>query len=266
MSSLHIAMTGATGRIGRRLVVLANGMPDMSVGSALTRPGHPDLGRDAGEMAGIGAIGVKLTDKISLDPQPNVLIDFTTPESFRHWLHVCVSHRIPMVVGTTGLTKSDHHRIDEAALVIPILQAANTSMGIAVLNLVASKMARLLGDDFDIEIVETHHRFKKDSPSGTALALADRLLEATGKSRSDLEIGRTESTEIRPAGKIGLHSLRIGDVTGTHTVHFGGDGERLEISHSATSRDVFAQGALRAASWLAGRGAGRYRIEDVLGV
>ena len=266
MSSLNIAIAGATGRIGKRLVVLANATPDMSVEDALVRKKHPDLGRDAGEVAGIGAIGVKLTDEISLDPQPNVLIDFTNPESTRHWLQVCVSHRIPMVIGTTGLTKADHHKINEAALVIPVLQASNTSMGIAVLNLVAAKMAKLLGDDFDIEIVDKHHRFKRDSPSGTALTLADRILEATGKTRSDLDIGRTESSEARESGKIAIHSLRIGDVTGTHTVHFGGDGERLEITHSATSRDVFAQGALRAAAWVAGRGAGRYRIEDVLGV
>ena len=265
MSSLNIAIAGATGRIGKRLVVLANATPDMSVEDALVRKKHPDLGRDAGEIAGIGAIGVKLSDEISLDPQPNVLIDFTNPEASRHWLHVCVSHRIPMVIGTTGLTKSDHHKINEAALVIPILQAANTSMGVAVLNLMAGKMAKLL-DDFDIEIVETHHRFKKDSPSGTAMALADRILEATGKTRSDLHIGRSETSEARETGKIAIHSLRVGDVTGTHSVHFGGDGERLEITHSATSRDVFAQGALRAAAWLAGRGAGRYRIEDVLGV
>lgn len=171
-----------------------------------------------------------------------------------------------MVVGTTGLSKADLHKIDEAALVIPILQATNTSMGVAVLNLVAAKMAKLLGDDFDIEIVETHHRYKKDSPSGSALTLADRILEATGKTRSDLDIGRGESSDARAVGKIALHSVRVGDVTGTHTVHFGGDGERLEITHSATNRDVFAQGALRAASWLAGKGAGRYRIEDVLGV
>jgi len=266
MSSLNIAVVGATGRMGKRLVTLAKSTPDLRVEDALVRRHHPELGRDVGEVVGIGAIGVKLADEISLDPQPGVLIDFSTPDSTRHWLQVCASHRIPMVIGTTGLTAADHHKIDEAALAIPVLQAANTSMGIAVLNLMAARMAKLLGDEFDIEIVETHHRYKKDSPSGTSLALADRILESTGRTRGELDIGREKSIEARPSGRLAIHSIRIGDVTGTHTVHFGGDGERLEISHSATNRDVFALGALRAAAWLAGRGAGRYRIEDVLGV
>jgi 4-hydroxy-tetrahydrodipicolinate reductase len=265
-SQLHIAVAGAAGRMGQRILSLARDMPDVRIVDALTHAHDPDLGRDAGEVAGFGHLGVPLTVEMDFEPMPHVLIDFSKPEGTRHWLSVCHHRKLPIVIGTTGLTPADHRAIDEAALKIPVLQATNTSMGVAVLNAIGAMMARMLGDSFDIEITEIHHRHKKDAPSGTALTLADRILEATGRPKSKLVFGRNPDSEPHHSGDIGVHSLRMGDVTGTHTLHFAGEGERLELTHIATHRDVFARGALRAAAWLAGRGAGRYRIEDVLGI
>ncbi len=265
MVPLDIAITGATGRMGKRLIALASSSPlDLKLAAALVRPGHPSIGTDAGELAGIGAIGVKLSSQ--LPDHTDVLIDFSSPAGMLHWLAVAEHVRLPIVIGTTGLTPDHHRRIDEAALNIPVLQATNTSLGVAVLNCLCAQAAKLLGSDFDIEIVETHHRYKKDAPSGTAITLADRILEAVGKTRDELAYGRDGAQAVRQQGSIGMHSLRMGDVTGTHTAHFSTEGERIEITHAATSRDIFARGALRAAHWIAGRGAGRYRIEDVLGI
>jgi 4-hydroxy-tetrahydrodipicolinate reductase len=170
-----------------------------------------------------------------------------------------------MVIGTTGLKEKDHAAIDVAAAHIPILQAPNMSVGVNVLLKLAALAAQGLGEDYDIEIVELHHRFKKDSPSGTALALADAVLKVTGKSRKSLVYGRHGEDETRQPGHIGMHSLRLGDEVGKHTVSFASLGERVELGHVATSRDTFALGAMRAAKWLHDRKPGRYSMGDVLG-
>jgi 4-hydroxy-tetrahydrodipicolinate reductase len=259
-----IAITGAAGRMGQRLVALAKQAGDFDIVGAIERPDHDAQARDAGEVAGIGKIGVPVT--YDLKPTPEVLIDFTVPASMRHWLKTCRDRGIGIVIGTTGLQAIDQATIDQAAADIPVLQAPNMSLGVNLLFKVAAEVAKRLGDDYDIEIVEGHHRFKKDAPSGTAMGLADAILKSTGKSRDALSYDRHGDEVTRKRGEVGMHSLRIGDEVGRHTAYFAALGERLELTHVATNRDTFVHGALRAAKWLAGRKPGRYSIADVLGL
>ena len=263
---IHVAITGAAGRMGRRMIALAQESPRLRIIAALASPTSDALGVDAGTLAGVAPLGVPVTATLDADAMPHVMIDFSSPAGFRQWIDVCVKRRVNLLVGTTGLTPDDYHAIDEAGHEVAILPATNTSLGVAVLNHIAAEMTRMLGRSFDIEIVETHHRHKKDAPSGTAITLADGVLQARGLTRDSLVYGRKGREALRESNTVGMHSLRMGDVVGEHVVHFGGDGERLTLSHSATNRDTFARGALRAAEWLAGRGAGRYQIEDVLGI
>ena len=263
---IEIAITGAAGRMGTRLIALAKQDGGFNVVGAIERGDHPQLSRDAGEVAGVGAIGTPITS--DLRPTPNVLIDFTTPASMRHWLKTCRDRGIAMLIGTTGLQPSDHATIDQAARDIAILQAPNMSLGVAVLFKIAGQVAKQLGDDYDIEIVEAHHRFKKDAPSGTAEGLADAILKSTGKKKDALVHGREGGDVTRKRGEVGMHSLRLGDEVGRHTAYYAALGERLELTHVATSRDTFVHGALKAAKWLAdpARKPGRYAIVDVLGL
>ncbi|HET6247882.1 MAG TPA: 4-hydroxy-tetrahydrodipicolinate reductase, partial [Tepidisphaeraceae bacterium] len=251
-----LAITGAAGRMGTRLIALAHQAGDFQILGAIERPDYPALGKDAGEIAGAGNIGVPIT--FDLRPTPAVLIDFTSPSSMRHWLKTCRDRGIAMVIGTTGLQPADHAIIDQAAADIPILQAPNMSLGVNLLFKIAGEVARILGDEYDIEIVEGHHRFKKDAPSGTAIGVADAILKATGKSKDALVYERHGESVLRKPGDIGMHSLRIGDEIGRHTAYFAAVGERLELTHVATNRDTFAHGALKAARWLAGQKPGRY--------
>jgi 4-hydroxy-tetrahydrodipicolinate reductase len=262
-STINIAVTGVGGRMGNRIVQHIATSADLKLVDALVRPDSPLIGRDAGEISGVGAIGVSCAAEIDFSPIPHVLIDFSTPGSMRHWLAVCAHRRIPMIVGTTGLHADDHRAIDEASLETPVLQAANTSVGVAVLARLCAIAAKSLGSGFDIEIVETHHRQKRDAPSGTARLLADRIAEVTG---GPIVAGRGQSLSLRTPGEITIHAMRVGAVVGEHEVHFAGSAERIRLAHHAEDRSVFAAGALTAARWLAGRGAGRYRMEDVLGV
>ncbi len=262
--STPIAVTGAAGRMGTRLVALAKQGKELDVVAAVERAEHAAQGRDAGEVAGIGPIGVPITT--DLRNTPRVLIDFTTPAATRNWLKVCRDRKIALVIGTTGLQDADHKAIDAAAADIAVLQAPNMSLGVNLLFKVAAEVARTLGDDYDIEIVEGHHRYKKDAPSGTALGLADAILKAAGKSRQALVFDRHGEEAVRKPGEIGMHALRIGDEVGRHTAYFAGLGERLELTHVATNRDTFARGALKAAQWLAAQKPGRYAIADMLGL
>lgn len=227
--------------MGRRLAALIEEAPDLSLAGGLEH------------------------DDAALPPRTQVLLDFSSPEGFRHWLGACRDAQVPFVSGTTGLSDVDLSRLDDAAKVIPVLHATNMSLGVAVLNKLAADAARVLGDDYDIEIVESHHRHKKDAPSGTADTLASHILAALGRRREALVFGRHGLAPREPR-TIGIHSQRLGDIIGEHTVHFAGGGERLELTHKATSRDTFAAGALRAARWIAGKPPRRYRIEDVLGI
>jgi 4-hydroxy-tetrahydrodipicolinate reductase len=261
---IEVAISGACGRMGQRLIALGKQDGGFRIVAAIERPDHEMLYRDAGEVAGIGAIGVPIT--FDLKATPKVLIDFAHPAATRHWLKTCRDRGIAMVIGTTGLQPGDHATIDQAAARIPILQSPNMSLGVAILCKVAAEVAKSLGDEYDIEILEAHHRFKKDAPSGTAMGLADAILKATGKTRDALAYGRAGDEATRKRGEIGMHAMRLGDEIGRHTAYFAALGERLELTHRATNRDTFVLGALRAAKWLAERGPGRYSIADVLGV
>ncbi len=262
--NIDIAITGAAGRMGQRLVALARADGGFNIVGAVERPDHPAQGKDPGELSGIGAIGTPIT--FDLKKTPKVLIDFTIPPSTRHWLKTCRDRKIAMLIGTTGLQSPDHAAIEQASADIPILQSPNMSLAVFVLFKLAAQAAKLLGDDYDIEITETHHRFKKDAPSGTAYELADSVLKAIGKKRDSLKFGRHGDETTRKPGEVGMHSLRLGDEVGKHSVFFAALGERLELTHNATNRDTFVHGALRAAKWLAAQKAGRYTLADVLGI
>ena len=258
-----IAITGSAGRMGQRLIALSKdaGLP---VVGAIERAGSEFLGRDAGEVAGIGNIGLPIST--DLKNNADVLIDFTVPAGMRQWLQVCRERKIAIVIGTTGLTTIDHALIDEAAKDIPVLQAGNMSLGVSVMCRVVEEVAKMLGDGYDAEVMEAHHRFKKDAPSGTAEMIAAAILKGFGRSHDDLKYGRHGAEATRLPNEVGMHSLRMGDEVGLHTAYFGGLGERLEITHKATSRDTFVHGALKSAKWLAGQKPGRYTIFNVLGL
>ena len=259
-----IAITGAAGRMGTRLIALAKQSGDFQILGAIERADAPQIAKDAGEVAGIGPIGLPITH--DLRPTPQVLIDFTVPDGMRHWLKTCRDRGIAMLIGTTGLRQADNDIITQAATDIPVLQAPNMSLGVNVLFKIAGEVAKLLGDDYDKEIVELHHRYKKDAPSGTALGLADAILKAMGKTKDSLVFDRHGGDAVRQRGEIGMHALRVGDEVGKHTISFGALGERLELTHTATNRDTFVHGALKAAKWLATQKPGRYTIADMLGL
>ncbi|HON68974.1 MAG TPA: 4-hydroxy-tetrahydrodipicolinate reductase [Phycisphaerae bacterium] len=262
---VRIAIAGAAGRMGGRILSLAWADPQFEVAAALEKTGHPATGQDAGEKAGLGRIGLPIQDRTATEF--DVLIDFTTPDGTMHWLDYCLVAKRGIVIGTTGHSPDQLATIEQAAGSIPVLKAANMSLGVNVLLKVVAEVAAALGDGYDIEIVEAHHRFKMDAPSGTALALRDSILKATGRDANrDVIYGRQGQTGQRPPRQIGMHALRIGDVVGEHEVQFGTLGETVTIKHSAHTRDTFASGALRAAAWLAGKPAGRYDMQDVLGL
>ncbi len=261
--SMTLSIIGAAGRMGLRLVALAKAGGMLEITSALERPGHPALGRDVGELAGIGLLNLSVQER--WDAPPRVAIDFSSPLGTRNALDLCVKNRVPLVIGTTGLRDEDHRLIDQAAGKIAVLQAPNMSLGVNLLFKIAAQVAATLGEDYDIEIVEAHHRFKKDAPSGTAMGLADAILSATGRGREALVYDRHGEDCPRQPGQIGMHALRLGDEVGRHTAYFATLGERLELTHAATNRDTLVRGALKAAVWLSDKPAGRYGMSDVLG-
>lgn len=263
--SIRIVVAGAAGRTARRIVALASADPDVNVAAALESPGSNNLGTDAGDLAGVGPLSVPLSDHCPEDF--DVLIDFSLPAGTIQWLEECRRLSRPMVIGTTGHSDAQLLQIRDAAQRIAVLQAPNMSVGVNVLLRLAGQLGELLGPSYDVEITETHHRFKVDAPSGTALALRDavsRGRHASGEADPTVVYGRQGYTGQRPPGQIGIHSLRSGDTVGQHTVSFGTLGETITIGHSAHSRDTFAAGALRAAKWIVGRPPGIYDMHDVL--
>jgi 4-hydroxy-tetrahydrodipicolinate reductase len=261
----HIAINGAAGRMGQRLVHLCQQDPDLALGAALEAPDRPEVGRDVGEVCGLGRLGVAVRGELPADKRVEVVIDFSMPEGTMTVLPVCVQRGIPLVVATTGHTAAQRAEIEEAAHDIALLLAPNMSLAVNVLFQLVKQAARLLaGKDFDVEILERHHRFKKDSPSGTALHFARLVQEAMGQ--KELRHGREGLVGERPRGEIGMHALRVGDNVGEHTIIFSTLGETLELTHRGHTRDSYARGALLAAKFLAGKPAGRYTMEDVLGL
>lgn len=261
----RIAVAGAAGRMGRRIIALACSDAAFSLVGALESPGSDMLGRDAGELAGIGTLGwaVSITPPGEFD----VLIDFSSPEGTMHWLGVCQDARRALVIGTTGHDESAMLKLRSAAKTIPVLKAANMSVGVNLMLRLVRQAAVALDDSYDIEIVEAHHRFKVDAPSGTALAIRDAVNAGradAGNGPGHVVHGRQGNTGDRKAGEIGMHALRIGDTVGEHTISFGALGETISIGHSAHSRDTFASGALRAAAWIVAKQPGLYDMQDVL--
>ncbi|MBI5017447.1 MAG: 4-hydroxy-tetrahydrodipicolinate reductase [Deltaproteobacteria bacterium] len=265
---IRALITGAAGRMGGQILRLASETPGLLVVGALERAGHPAVGRDAGEVAGVGTLGVPVTDDLAAAlPGADVVIDFTSATaSLDHVDAVCRAGKA-IVIGSTGFSADQRASIQRRAAEARVFLTANMSVGVNVLLKVVADVARLLGDDYDVEIIETHHRFKKDAPSGTALALAESVAEGLGRDLSrDAVYGRQGLVGERTPREIGIHAVRAGDVVGDHTVIFGALGERVEIAHKATSRETFARGALRAALWLPGQAKGLYDMRDVLGL
>jgi 4-hydroxy-tetrahydrodipicolinate reductase len=261
----QVGINGAAGRMGQRLIHLMSQDCDLALAAALESAGSPHLGKDAGEVCGLGSLGVAISSSIPLEERLDVVIDFSTPEGTLGILPVCVERRIPIVVATTGLTAEQCDEVEAAAHMTAVLFTPNLSLSVNVLFALVRKAAELLaGKDFDVEIVERHHRFKKDAPSGTALAFASIIQQAMGE--MELRHGRSGITGARPRTEIGMHSLRAGDSVGEHTIVFSTLGESLELVHRGHTRDSYARGALLAAKFLAGRPPGRYSMNDVLGI
>jgi 4-hydroxy-tetrahydrodipicolinate reductase len=267
MKTTRIAIHGAAGRMGRAVIQAALAAPSMSVVAAIDRKDNPELGEDVGSVVGQADVGISVG--YAIDPTADafeVLVDFTQPEATLAALELCRANKKAMVIGTTGFTPAQRQAIADAAKDIPICMAANFSIGVNVVLSLLGDAARLLRDGYDVEIVEAHHRHKSDAPSGTALAMAEEVCHALGRNLKECAMyGREGQLGARQDQTIGFATIRGGDVVGDHTVMFLGEGERVEISHKATSRLNFAQGALRAATWLAGREPGLYTMQDVLG-
>jgi len=265
--ALGIIVCGAGGRMGGAVIRAVQQSADVKLVAAIDRPGSPRIGKDAGELSGAGSAGILVGGQIVTALKPkSVIIDFTSPEASLGYLKEAAKHRIPIVIATTGFDAKQLNAIKRLARRTPTLLSANTSLGVNVLVSLLGKAAKMLGDAYDVEIVEAHHRFKKDAPSGTALALGRAVAKALDRDLDKVGInGRKGMIGARGSKEIALLSVRAGDIVGEHTVIFGGIGERLEFIHRAHSRDTFAHGAIRAAQWLAGKKPGLYGMPDMLG-
>lgn len=263
---LRVAVVGAAGRMGKTLIEAVRMVPTLQLTAAVDRADSSLIGADVGELAGLGRIGVNLVgDLSSVLEQFDVLIDFTHPSVTLHNLDVCRKAGKAMVIGTTGFTEAERQLLQGAGQEIAIVFAANFSVGVNLCLKLLDTAARVLGDDADIEIIEAHHRHKVDAPSGTALRMGEVVASALGRNLADVAVyGREGQTGARQRETIGFATVRAGDVVGDHTVLFAADGERVEITHKASSRMTFAKGAVRSVQWLEGRSVGLYDMQDVL--
>jgi len=265
---MRIAVTGAAGRMGKNLIEAVHQADGVVLGAAVARPTSTLLGADAGELAAVGKLGVALSGSLEgvLDGF-DVLIDFTHPSVTLENLEICRRAGKAMVIGTTGFSAAEKQLLVDAGREIPIVFAANFSVGVNLCLKLLDTAARVLGDDVDIEVLEAHHRHKVDAPSGTALRMGEVVANALGRDLDKVAVyGREGQTGARARETIGFATVRAGDVVGDHTVLFAADGERVEITHKASSRMTFAKGAVRAASWLQGRSPQLYDMQDVLGL
>jgi 4-hydroxy-tetrahydrodipicolinate reductase len=255
----RIAVVGATGRMGREVVRAALEDDAFDLAGGVVKPGAEELGADLGELCGWGKAGVGATEDPPADAE--ALIEFTTPEATVGHL----SYGRPVVIGTTGLTEEQRVQVERAAQNTPVVLAPNMSVGVNLLLEVVRELSAKLGDDYDIEIVEAHHRNKVDAPSGTALLLARAAAEGRGRKLDEVAVFGREGRSPREEGEIGIHALRGGAVVGEHRVIFYSSGEEVEVTHRAISRRTFAAGALRAARFIVGAAPGLYSMRDVLG-
>lgn len=265
---LRIAVAGVSGRMGSCLVKAADAAAHAEFTAAVSRPESTAVGRDAGELAGLGTIGVQVVDDLSavLD-RFDLLIDFTRPDTSMALIEHCRAAGKKLVIGTTGYTPEQKMTIAQAAQTIPIVLSPNMSVGVNLALKLLEMTARVMGDSSDIEIIEAHHRHKVDAPSGTALRMGEVIAATVERDLKDCAIyGREGHTGARDRKTIGFSTIRAGDIVGDHTVMFADDGERVEITHKATSRMTFANGAVRAALWLQDKADGLYDMQDVLGL
>ncbi len=265
---LRIAVTGAAGRMGKNLLAAVAANEKTALGTAIVIPDSSLKGVDAGELAGLDKTGV-IVDTSLADQLANfdVLIDFTNPTATMHNLKLCKAANKAIIIGTTGFNAEQKQQIEQAAKHIPIVFSANFSVGINLCFKLLDLAASVLGDEVDIEVMETHHRNKVDAPSGTALKMGEVVAEALGRNLKEVAVfGREGQTGIRARETIGFATVRAGGVVGDHTVLFAGEGERIEITHKASSRMIYANGAVRAALWLQDHKQGLYDMQDVLGL
>ena len=265
----RVLVTGVTGRMGAAVLRAVRSDVRFLLVGGTVRAGRGLAGQDAGTVAGLGALGVPVFEdaaEASAEARPEVVIDFSSPDFTAEWADLCAKSGAALVVGTTGLSAAVRETLDRAARSAPVVLSPNMSVGINVLLDVASHLVRVLGDSWDVEVLELHHRQKRDAPSGTALRLAEALARAAGRDAASFRLARAGEVGPRTSGEIGLQTLRGGDVVGEHTVFFLTDGERIEVTHRATSREQFARGAVRAAAWATAQEPGLYSMRDVLGL
>jgi len=265
---IRIAVAGAAGRMGSRITALSKEYEEIQLTAAFERKGHQAAGKDIGPIVGIGETGVKLADSLeSVIDSADVIVSFTTVSASTEHLRLAASKGKAVVIGTTGFTKDDMKVVTGLTERIPCVMASNMSTGVNLLLKVLHDVARVLGEGYDVEIIEAHHRMKKDAPSGTALKMAQVIADALQRNLDEVAVyARKGIIGERTPKEIGIQTVRAGDIVGEHTVIFGGLGERIEITHKASSRDTFARGALRAAQWVYGKPAGLYDMQDVLGL
>jgi len=261
----RLTVTGALGRMGRRIISLAVESGEFEIAGAIELADHPDIGKALNNLSPDWPAAVKLAAKYP--SKTDVVIDFSQPAGADAAIEFCDANSVALVMGTTGLSIEQQAQLRTASEKIPVVYATNMSVGMNVLFNLVGKAAKMLGDDYDIEIVEQHHRFKKDAPSGSALTLAENIARATGRDFPDcLTHGRSGKDAAREKDTIGMHAVRAGDITGIHSVIYSTLGETVTLNHTAHNRDNFARGALRAAKWLRGKPAGLYSMADVLGL
>ena len=265
---MKLVMNGALGRMGRRILALASEDSEIQITGAVESGYEAEMGNDVGILVGIRNLRVPLTNDLAAALKiADVVIDFTWPGSIMTTAEICGKFKTPLVMGTTGLEADKRREFERLVSPIPCVMAPNMSVGVNLLFKLAGEAASILGNEYDVEITETHHRFKKDAPSGTANRLAEIVAGSSGRNpEKDVRYGRHGITGERTRSEIGIHALRIGDVVGEHTVSFGTIGERIELVHKAQSRDAFAKGALRAARFVINASPGLYDMQDVLGL
>lgn len=260
---IRVIVNGVCGKMGQRIAALVQQDPEMKLVGGIEFAGHPNQGKDIGLLIGVGELGIRVSTKI--ETEADVLMDFSAPDSTAMRATQAAEHGIAFVAGTTGLEAKHKAEIEKASKKIPVLVSPNMSIGVNLLFKITEQVARILGPTFDIEIIEAHHNLKKDAPSGTAVRLAEHVAKGLGKKYPEDAIhGRKGMVGVRPKGEIGVHAVRGGDIVGDHTVLFAGQGERIELVHRASSRDTFANGAIRAAKFIVGKPPGMYSVFDVL--
>ena len=266
MKEIKAVVIGAAGKMGSRIIHIIKETPSMRVHRAIERPDHPLIGKDIGEVIGLGKMDIPLEGALK-GKGGDVIINFTSPQASLESLEFAKEAGLAVVIGTTGLSPEQIERVKDLSKSVRCVFSPNMSVGVNVMFRIVQEVAQVLGPDYDIEIVEAHHRLKKDSPSGTAVKLGELIAKAVGRDFGKVGVyGRKGMVGERTKDEIGMQVIRAGDIVGEHTVLFGGIGERLEIIHRAHSRDNFARGAVRAALWVVNQPNGLYDMQDVLGL